>query len=57
MGQVGITCELSTMLSYVAMQIEVELQKLYHLFAYLKLHHKSTIVHDPNYPEIHGSDF
>ena len=57
MGQFEITCEVSMMSIYASMPREGKLQQLYHILAYLKLHHNSRLVLDPTYLEIHNSDF
>ena len=57
MGRVGICCEVSMLSSFVAMPREGHLQQLYHMFAYLKVHHNARIVFDQSYPEINEEDF
>ena len=57
MGLVDIACKVSMVSIYVAMPIEGHMEQLYHTFSYLKLHHNSRLVLDPNYPENHISDF
>ena len=37
---------------FVGMTCERQIQKLFHMFVYLKLHKNSRIVMDPNYPDI-----
>ena len=57
MGRVDICCEVSMLNSFVAMPREGHLRQLYHMFAYLKVHHNARIVFDPSYPEINEEDF
>ena len=57
MGRIDRICENSTMLSFVDMMCEGHLQRLLHMFAYLKLHQNSIIVMDPNYPDIEKKEF
>ena len=40
------------MSSFVAMPREGQLQQLYHIFGYLKLHHNARLVLDSTYPDI-----
>ena len=51
-GLLDIYMEVSVMSSFSEMPREGHFQQLLHLFAYLKIHHKSQIVFDPSYPEI-----
>ena len=57
MGQIDIYCEVLMMSSFVVMSHEGHLQQLYHLFAFLKLHHNARLVLDPTYPGINESQF
>ena len=52
MARIDITCEVSMTSLFVAMPREGHLQKLLHLFAYLKYHHNARIVFYPSYPDI-----
>ena len=57
MGRVDIAVEVSMMSRYVAMPREGHLQQMFHMFAYLKMHHNSQIVMDPTYPDIDKDKF
>ena len=57
MGRLDVYCEVSMVSSYVAMPREGQLQHLYHMFSYLKLHHNARLVLDPTYPDISHDDF
>ena len=57
MGRINIACEVSMLLSYMAMPREGHLQQVFHIFAYLKVHHNSRLVLDPSYPDINEEDF
>ena len=57
MGRLDITCEVSMLSSYVALPREGHLQQVFHIFAYLKVHHNSRIVFDPTYPRIDEEAF
>ena len=50
LGRVGICLEVSLMYSHLALPREGHLDKLFHIFAYLKWKHRSWIVFDPTYP-------
>ena len=36
---------------------EGHLEQVYHIFAYLKIHHNARIVFDPTYPEVEEPDY
>ena len=57
LGRVDICCEVSMMLSHLALPREGHLQELYHMFAYLKKYHNSEMVFDPSEPDIDESQF
>ena len=44
------TCEVSMILSHMALPHEGHLTQLFHMFAYLKKKHNSRMVFDPSYP-------
>ena len=52
MGRIGITYETSIMSHFVAVPRRGQLQKLFHMLNYLKLHPYYRIVMDPTYPDI-----
>ena len=45
------------MSSHLALPREVHLDKLLHIFAYLKRKHRARMVFDPKYPSIDNNDF
>ena len=57
MGCIDMYCEVWMISSFVLMPREGQLQQLYHIFAYLKIHHNTRIVFDPTYPEIDYTKF
>ena len=57
MGRIDICCEVSMMSSHVAMPREGHLQQVFHIFAYLKVHHNARLVLDPTYADIDGEAF
>lgn len=52
LGQIDITCEVSMMLSHLALPRVGHLNQLIHMFVYLKKNHYSKIVFDPSDPDI-----
>ena len=54
---VDIISEASIMASYMVSPRQGYLDQVYHVFAYLKLHHNCEIVFDPTETEINLSDF
>ena len=56
-GRIDICCEVSMMSSFLAMPREGQLQQLFHIFGYLKMHHDVRLVLDPSYPDINIDDF
>jgi hypothetical protein len=38
--------------TFLCMPREGQLDDVYHLFAYLSLHHNARVVFDPNYPDV-----
>ena len=57
LGRVDITTEVSMMSSHLALPREGHLEALFHMFAYLKVHHNSEMVFDPSEPDIDMDDF
>mmetsp|Transcript_3991 Transcript_3991/g.4642 ORF Transcript_3991/g.4642 Transcript_3991/m.4642 type:complete len:295 (-) Transcript_3991:2-886(-) len=57
LGRVDICVEVSMKSSQMAMPRHGHLQQLYHIFAYLKLHHNAEMVFDPSEPEIDMNQF
>ena len=45
------------MASMMAMSIEGHLEQLFHMFAYLRIKHNSSMVFDPTEPDIDDSQF
>ena len=54
--RVDICLEFSLMSSHLALPREGHLDKLYHIFAYLKRKHRARMVFDPTYPSIDNND-
>lgn len=57
LGRVDITMETSAMASMMAMPRQGHLEQLYHMFAYLKIKHNSSMVFDPTEPDIDDTQF
>jgi hypothetical protein len=57
LGRIDITMETSAMASMMAMPRQGHLEQLYHMFAYLKLKHNSSMVFDPTEPDIDDAQF
>jgi hypothetical protein len=51
-GQIDIITEVSIISTFLCMPHEGHLDAVYHLFAYLSLHHNARVVFDPTYPDI-----
>ena len=56
-GRVDICLEVSLMSSHLALPCEGNLDKLFHIFAYLNWKHRARMVFDPTYPSIDNDDF
>ena len=52
-----ICLEVSLVYSHLALPREGRLDKLFHIFAYLKWKHRDRMVFDPTYPSIDNDDF
>ena len=57
LGRVDICSEVSLMSYHLALPREGHLDKLFHIFAYLKWKHRDRMVFDPTYPSIDNDDF
>ena len=57
LGIVDICLEVSLMYSHLAMPREGHLEKLFHIFVYLKCKHRAWMVFDPTYLSIDNDDF
>ena len=57
LGRIDICCELSMMSSQLALPREGNLAQVFHIFAYLKKHHNSSLVFDPSYPDVNIGTF
>ena len=57
LGRVEMFLEGSLMYSHLVLTREGHLDKLFHIFAYLKWKHRARMVFDPTYPSIDNDDF
>jgi Reverse transcriptase (RNA-dependent DNA polymerase) len=57
LGRCDINCEVSMMSSHLALPRQGHLDRLYHIFAFLKSHHNAEVVYDPSVPIIDESLF
>jgi hypothetical protein len=52
LGRIDIITEASMLYTFLCMLREGHLDVVYHLFAYLSLHHNERVLFDPNYPDV-----
>jgi hypothetical protein len=52
LGRIDIITEVSMLSTFLFMPREGHLDAVYHLFAYLSLHHNARVVFDPTYPDV-----
>jgi hypothetical protein len=52
LGRLDIITEVSMLSTFLCMPREGYLDDVYHLFAYLSLHHNARVVFDPTYPDV-----
>ena len=57
LGRVDICLEVLFMSSHLALLREGHLDKLFHIFAYLKWKYRSWMLFEPTYPSIDNDDF
>jgi hypothetical protein len=51
LGRIEIITEVSMLSTFFCMPCEGHLDAVYHLFAYLSLHHNARVVFDPTYTD------
>jgi hypothetical protein len=52
LGRIEIITEVSMLSTFLCIPREGHLDAVYHLFAYMSLHHNARVVFDPTYPDI-----
>jgi len=57
LGRIDIITEVSTLASFSAMPRQGHLDAVWHIYAYLKAKHNSTMIFDPTYPTIDEEAF
>jgi hypothetical protein len=57
LGRIDIITEVSILSTFLCMPREGHLDAVYHLFAYLPLHHNARVVFDTTYPDVDMRDF
>jgi hypothetical protein len=57
LGRIDMISEVSMLSTFLCMSREGHLDAVYHLFAYLSLHHNARVVFDPTYPDVYMRAF
>jgi hypothetical protein len=57
LGRIDIIAEISMLSTYLCSPREGHLEAVFHVFAYLGLHHNTRVVFDPTYPSVDMSIF
>jgi hypothetical protein len=57
LGLIDIITEVSMLSTYLCFPREVHLEYIFHVFAYLGLHHNPGVVFDPTYPDVDMGNF
>jgi hypothetical protein len=57
LGSIGIITEVSMLSIYLFLPREGHLEAVFHVFAYLGLHHNARVVFDPKYPSVDMGTF
>jgi hypothetical protein len=52
LGRIDIITEVSMLSTFLCMPHKGHLDAVYHLFAYLSLHHNARVMFDPTYPDV-----
>jgi hypothetical protein len=52
LGRIDIITEVSMLSTYLCLPREGHLEDVFHVFAYLGLHHNARVVFDPTYPDV-----
>jgi hypothetical protein len=52
LGRIDIITEVSMLSTYLCLSREGHLDAVFHVFAYIALHHNSRVVFDPTYPSV-----
>jgi hypothetical protein len=57
LGRIDIITEVSMLSTYLCFPHEGHLEAVFHLFAYLGIHHNARVVFDPTYPSVDMGTF
>jgi hypothetical protein len=57
LGRIDIITQVSMLSTYLCLPREGHLEAVFHVFAYLGLHHNSRVVFDPTYPAVDMDTF
>jgi hypothetical protein len=57
LGRIGIITKMSMLSIYLSLSREGHLEAVFHVFAYLGLHHNARVVFDPTYPSVDMGTF
>jgi hypothetical protein len=57
LGRIDIITEVSMLSAYLCLPQEGHLEAVFHVFAYLGLHHNARVVFDPTYPDVDMGTF
>jgi hypothetical protein len=57
LGRIEIITEVSILSTYLFLPREGHVEAVFHVFAYLGLHHNARVVFDPTYPDVDMGTF
>jgi hypothetical protein len=57
LGRIAIITEVSMLSTYLCLPREGQVEAVFHVFAYLGLHHNARVVFDPTYPAVGMATF
>jgi hypothetical protein len=57
LGRIDIIAEVSMLSTYLCLPRECHLEAVFHMFAYLGIHHNAIVVFDPTYPSVDMGTF
>jgi hypothetical protein len=57
LGRIDIITEVSMLSTYLCLPLERHLEAVFHVFAYLGMHHNARVVFDPTYPAVDMGTF
>jgi hypothetical protein len=57
LGRIDIITEVSMLSTYLFLPLEVHLEAVFHVFAYMELQHNTRVVFDPTHPAVDMGNF